>query len=137
MAGYIMNLDNLGALKQYIFNGVYSTKLNLPKGKYWRRQHEGTLADYVTMESKDNIYFFIDRKIYGIGELVSLNRDCKFLNYPGANKPIKYQYNEIKGHLLWDEGEYSVDQRWICIFKPSPHFFKNGIDMDDFLSSNP
>ncbi|MCD6226347.1 MAG: hypothetical protein J7J93_00940 [Candidatus Aenigmarchaeota archaeon] len=137
MAGYIMNLDNLESLKTYIYNGVYSTKISPPSKDKWRKEQEATFADYVTMKPGDNIYFFIKRKIYGIGELVAINNDCKFLNYPDANKPRKYDYNELKNDLLWDEGEYSVNQRWVCIFKPNPYFFKKGIDMDDFLSSNP
>lgn len=137
MAGYIMNLDNLESLKTYISNGVYSTKLSTPHNNIWKRPHEATFADYVTMKPGDNIYFFINRKIYGIGELVAINNDCKFLNYPDANKPKIYEYDELKNDLLWNEGEYSMNQRWICTFKPNPYFFRNGIDMDDFLSSNP
>jgi len=137
MAGYIMNLDNLESLKTYISNGVYSTKLSTPHNNIWKRPHEATFADYATMMPGDNIYFFINRKIYGIGELTAIDNDCKFLNCPDANKPRIYKYNELKNDLLWDEGEHSVNQRWICTFKPKPYFFKNGIDMDDFLSSNP
>lgn len=29
------------------------------------------------------------------------------------------------------------NNRVLCIFRPSPHFFKNGIDMDEVLNSNP
>ncbi len=137
MAGYIFNLDSVDALEKYISNGVYSTKLSQPRNNQWGIHHEATCADYATMKAGDNVYFFIDRKIYGIGELVNINGDCKFLNFPEANKPQKYDYDEVRDRLLWDEGEYSNTQRWLCVFKPSPYFFREGIDMDDVLSSNP
>lgn len=136
MAGYIINLNNEDSLQTYIFNGVYATILSPPKN-YWGKHHEATFADYVSMKPGDNIYFFINRKIYGIGELVTIEDDCKFLNYPKANKPSNYDYNTEKPNLLWDEREYSINQRWLCVFKPSPYFFKLGIDMDEVLSSNP
>ncbi len=136
VAGYIMSLDSIESLEKYIFNGIYSTKLSTPSN-YWKKHHEATFADYATMQPGDNIYFFIKRKIYGIGEIVQVGDDCKFLNYPNANKPFNFTYNDIKNDLLWDEGEHSKDQRWICVFKPNPNFFMNGIDMDEALSSNP
>lgn len=136
MAGYIFSLDNIDSLCLYTQNGVYATKLSSPSG-WWRTSHEGTFADYSTMQTGDNVYFFIKRKIYGIGKLVSLNGDCKFFNFPGAGKPQKFSYQTIKKDLLWDEGEVSVNQRCICIFEPDPSFFKLGIDMDDVLASNP
>jgi len=137
MAGYIFNLDNIESLKLYIDKGVYATKLNPLKNNYWSRQHEGTLADYLTMKSDDSVYFFIDRKIYGIGKLINIHSDCKFSNYPQACFAENFNYVEKKNELLWDEGELSIDQRWLCTFQPSPCFFINGIDMDDVLASNP
>lgn len=136
MAGYICNLDNLEALKTCIENGVYSTKLS-PPTNHWKKHHEGTFADYATMKSGDNIYFFIKRKIYGIGELVNIGDDCKLLNFPNASEPETFDYTEKRINLLWDEGPHSINQRWLCTFKPAPNFFVQGIDMDDVLSSNP
>jgi len=136
MAGYLFNLDKMKSLEMYIRRGIYSTKLSDPAGS-WKRHHEATFADYATMKAGDNIYFFIDRKIYGIGELVNVEKDCKFCNFPGASCPSSVGYSEVKDRLLWDEGEYSNNQRWLCLFKPAPYFFCRGIDMDDVLSSNP
>lgn len=136
MAGYLMNLDSLDSLRLYMRSGVYGTVLSTPADR-WQRPHEATFADYVTMKSGDNIYFFIDRKIYGIGELLSVGSDCKFLNFPNACVPQNFDYDAIRNQLLWDEGSCSINQRWICTFKPSPHFFPKGIDMDDMLASNP
>lgn len=136
IAGYVVNLNSLDSLQAYISNGVYATILSEPKN-HWGVHHEATFADYVTMKPGDNIYFFFNRKIYGIGELVTIGNDCKFLNYPKANMPSNFNYNEEKPNLLWDEGKHSINQRWLCVFKPSPYFFKHGIDMDEVLSSNP
>jgi len=136
MAGYLFNLDKVESLEMYIRGGIYSTKLSDPSG-IWKRHHEATFADYATMKSGDNIYFFIDRKIYGVGELVDVNSYCKFCNFPGASRPLSINYSEVKDNLLWDEGEYSSNQRWLCLFKPAPFFFRSGIDMDDVLASNP
>jgi len=138
MAGYIISLNSLDALRLYIENGVYATKLSPPKG-FWRVHHEGTFADYATMKPNDNIYFFIDRKIYGIGVLVGVGEDgdCKFNNFLEASAPEEFDYASKEDVLLWNEGDFSVNQRWICTFKPDPHFFTLGIDMDDVLASNP
>ncbi len=101
------------------------------------KHHEATFADYATMKEGDNVYFFIIRKIYGVGELVSVGRDCKYCNFPHAGLPQNFEYNSIRNTLLWNEGNFNNNQRWICLFKPAPYFFRNGIDMDDILSSNP
>lgn len=58
MAGYIFNFNNMDSLKKSIVEGVYSTIINLPKSPHWRSQHEGTFADYMTMQEGDNVYFF-------------------------------------------------------------------------------
>lgn len=136
MAGYIFNLDSTESLRLYVTKGVYATKLSTPHGR-WKTHHEATFADYTTMKPGDNVYFFIDRKIYGVGEMVSLKGDCKFSNFPEACIPNAFNYREKRDLLLWDEGNYSKEQRWICVFKPSPYFFTSGIDMDDALASNP
>lgn len=99
--------------------------------------HEGTFGDYFSMKPSDNVYFFIQRKIYGIGELVEINTKCKSLNYPGADIPKNFSYIEKKDQMILDESDNSINNRCICFFKPSPYFFETGIDMDDVLSSDP
>ena len=136
VAGYVINLDSLDSLSLYIKNGVYSTKLKSPSGN-WKRHHEATFADYATMKEGDNVYFFIDRKIYGVGRLVNLHGDCALSNFPQACRPQDYTHHSIRANLLWDEGEHSVNQRWLCTFEPAPHFFMAGVDMDELLASNP
>jgi len=81
--------------------------------------------------------FFFERKIYGIGKLININGSCKFLNYPNANLPNNQNYIDIQNDLLYDNGENSVNNRFICTFEPFPFFFQNGIDMDETLSSAP
>jgi hypothetical protein len=140
MAGYIFNLDSIESLMLYVNNGVYSTKINYP-GNHWKGYQEATFADYATMKAGDNVYFFIDRKIYGIGELVDINGDCKFSNFPllsSVNNPLAISYDEINGESLWSENVPNDKfQPWVCFFKPSPYFFTEGIDMDDVLISDP
>ena len=136
MAGYIMTLDSLESLKRCIFTGTYSTFLSNPKNNSCNKQQEGTFADYFSMKENDNIYFFIKRKIYGIGKLVTINMDCKYLNYFGADSPTIITYSDfINNEPLLPES--SINNRYLCIFRPSPFFFMNGVDMDDALNSNP
>jgi hypothetical protein len=137
MAGYLFGLNSIESLIECINLGVYSTLISSPNNNIWRIQHEGTFADYCSMKEGDNVYFFIERKIYGIGQLININGSCKFLNYPNANIPDNQNYHEIQNELLFDNGPNSVNNRFICTFKPYPFFFQNGIDMDETLSSAP
>lgn len=137
MAGYLISLNRIESLSESINKGVFSTILKIPENLIWREPHEGTAADYVSMKAEDNIYFFTERKIYGVGELVEINEDCTFLNYPGAAQPAEYSYEELRESLLLDIGEESPKCRFLCVFKPSPYFFQAGVDMDEVLSSAP
>lgn len=147
MAGYIMNLNNSDALINCFKTGSYSTKVSLPteysKSKnrtfshYWSNPQEGTLADYSTMKPGDNIYFFIDRKIYGIGILKDINNECVFNNFLHSSAPVIINHSTITSQCLFDFGKDTPHHRWICLFEPSPFFFTKGIDMDDVLASNP
>lgn len=136
MAGYIMTLDSQAALAACAESGVYGTVVGEPNGR-WLKHHEGTLADYATMKPGDNIYFFIERMVYGIGELVDVGGACKHINFPTASSPLPADYDAVGPTLLWDEGPTSTGQRWICTFRAAPYFFSQGVDMDDVLSSNP
>ncbi|WP_294377077.1 hypothetical protein [uncultured Clostridium sp.] len=136
MAGYIIGLSNEKSLKECIETGIYSTNLSAPKNNIWKIHHEGTFADYFGMKEGDNIYFFIDRKIYGIGQLIKIKEDCKYWNYIGAEKPKDYSYDNIKHSMIMNKKE-NINNRCLCIFMPYPKFFSQGIDMDDVLSSNP
>lgn len=136
MAGYIMTIDSLESLDKCIKSGTYSTVLGKPRNGNWGVHHEGTFADYLSMEEGNHIYFFFKRKIYGIGELVNIGDDCKYLNYFKADIPKNYSDDDYsKLSPLLEEG--NTANRCLCLFKPSPYFFKKGIDMDDVLASNP
>jgi hypothetical protein len=137
MAGYLFSLNSIDSLIDCLNRGIYSTLISNPKNNLWRIPHEGTFADYSSMKEGDNVYFFIDRKIYGIGRLVNINGDCKYLNYPTANYPTVQNFQEIQELLLYNNGENSISNRFICTFEPYPYFFQNGIDMDEVLSSAP
>ena len=134
MAGYLITLNSEEALEQCIKTGTYSTILNEPRASKWLTNHEGTFADYLSMKAGDLVFFFIKRKIYGCGILVNVkNVDCKFLNYKEADVPRPNKKETYgKKHLL----PYgSTNNRCFCVFKPCPHFFKEGIDMDEILQN--
>lgn len=137
MAGYIFSLDSINSLRQCIENGVYSTNLTSPRNNTWGVHHEGTFADYLSMKPGDNVYFFIKRKVYGIGKLISIKNECKFLNFPNALQPYNFNNEEINDEMLMKDCNGNTNNRILCIFEPSPNFFLEGIDMDDVLSSNP
>lgn len=137
MAGYIFNLNSNEALIKCIESGVYSTRLSPPVNMNWKAHHEGTFADYFTMKEGDNVYFFIKRKIYGVGEITKLCDLAISMNYPNADIPTNYAYEEIKNEALLNNNPDNLNNRCICFFKPSPIFFSKGVDMDDVLCSNP
>lgn len=142
MAGYMFTLDSIDSLHRCVEDGVYATYITEPRGA-WGVSAEGTFADYATMTEGDNVYFFIDRRIYGIGELVRVGPDCKYENFPGASRPDPIDYEASRSEMLVDSGLRQPEsgssraQRWACVFRPSPFFFVEGVDMDDALSSDP
>ena len=85
MAGYLITLSDEQSLENCIRTGTYSTILNSPRFDSWGGNHEGTFADYLSMNENDLVFFFIKRKIYGCGKLKSISGDCKFLNYQNAD----------------------------------------------------
>ncbi|MCL2360328.1 MAG: hypothetical protein FWC73_00780 [Defluviitaleaceae bacterium] len=138
MAGYLFQIGNkdVDALERCVNSGVYSTIMGTPKG-YWSTPYEATIGDYLSMKAGDNVYFFMGRKIYGIGRLMNIGDSCRYKNYPQASIPKALIYEEIRSDLLWDNGPGSENMRWLCIFEPYPVFFRDGVDMDDLLSSAP
>lgn len=154
MAGYIFNLNDRSALDHCMRKGVYGTIIgNIRYNGTWGITQEGTFADYASMKEGDLVFFFIKRKIYGIGRLKNLHidgnaTDCKFLNYPNADKPFNFKWHNVPflrsvnphQSFMWSTGPFldKVDfhQRFICVFEPYPGFYEEGIDMDDALVSN-
>lgn len=132
MAGYLITLSDEQSLENCIRTGTYSTILNSPRFDSWGGNHEGTFADYLSMNENDLVFFFIKRKIYGCGKLKSINGDCKFLNYQNADQPAGDTEDNYREHLL----QYgSSKNRCFCLFEPAPCFFKEGVDMDEVLQS--
>lgn len=130
-----MTLNSLDSLKECIRNGTYSTNLSEPNRK-WKTHHEGTFADFLSMKSGDNIYFFIKRKIYGIGTIKNIKTDCKFLNYIGADEPAAYTDKDyIEGNPMLENA--TAKNSCFCTFELTPYFFRNEVDRDDALNSNP
>lgn len=138
MAGYVITMRSIEDIKNCIEKGIYSTEIrHKPSENIWRKQHEGTFADYLSMKAKDHIYFFSDRFLYGIGELVNIGGDCKFLCYQHADDPLvpKDRSEYKKCRPLIDS--FSESNRCMCLFRPTPQFFLKGVDMDAVLNSNP
>ena len=139
MAGYIMTLgaiddgtfdsfegstkqkENLMkeyALKNCVRDGIYATYIGQKSGG----SYLGTRADYLGMRPGDNIYFFFNRCIYGIGEIVGIEDNAVFTH---SNVEPLYDFDD------------NDKCPFFCLFKASPFFFKQGVDMDDVLSSKP
>lgn len=136
MAGYIFSFDSLNSLREVVASGVYSTNLNIP-GNDWRREHEGTFADYFSMKAGDNVYFFHRRKIYGIGQLINIAGNCVYLNFPSADRLTSISFEDVQSQMILSESEANLNNRFICTFVGTPFLFENGVDIDEVLASNP
>ena len=139
MAGYLFTFGDEPSLFESIKRGSYSTLMN-PK---WNDTVASTLGDYVTMRPGDSVYFFSKRTIYGIGEIVAVTAETVAAEtYEGASLKPKVEYafinlnSIVENPVVTTEGGEKV-KRWVITFKPSPHFFTTGIDMDDLLLSDP
>lgn len=135
--GYVFNLDSAEARLACTRDGVYGTVLPKQPGSFWSIPSESTLADFATMKPGDNVYFFHDRYLFGVGALTPVDGAVVHLNFPHAGEPKSFEYESIRSSLLYDQGPQAVRQRWICTFRPDPAFFTQGVDMDDVLSSVP
>lgn len=113
-------------------NGYYSTNLSPNNSERWSKSKISTFADYFSMRSGDYIFFFSQRKIYGVGELTNLDglNDCKFWAYKDASNPK----TELVTEPLFDD--IKIENRCICFFKPIK-YFSHPIDMDEALTTYP
>ena len=113
--------------------GYYSTNLPVNIGtQKWSKTKTATFADYYSMCTGDYIFFFFNRKIYGVGELIGIgdSKDCKYWSYKDANIPI----TQTKTFPIIDNVE--LENRCICFFKPIK-YFSYAIDMDEALTTYP
>lgn len=136
MAGYIFTLNSLESLKEIAQSGVYSTNLKIPQNT-WGPHHEGTFADYLSMKAGDNVYFFHQRKIYGIGRLIDVAGSCVHLNFPGADQPNSDSFNVLQNQMILNDSTENLNNRFICTFEGGPFLFEKGVDMDEVLASQP
>lgn len=114
-------------------NGYYSTILPTNVNvKKWSKPKTATFADYYSMREGDYIFFFFNRKIYGVGKLINLDslHDCKFWAYKDANKPTT---STVSSALF--EG-IKLENRCLCFFEPV-NYFPHAIDMDEALTTYP
>lgn len=140
MAGYLFTFSDFESLEECVKIGFYSPIMS----QNWSIAAASTLADFITMKPGDNVYFFSKRMVYGVGEITEIEPGVTVAeNYPNASLPISKQLkaenkrNNIMRTLEKKKLPEDKVQRWIITFKPSPDIFKNGVDMDDLLSSNP
>lgn len=141
MAGYIFAIgahnekEVRDIISKSASQGIYSPRVML--NNTHPLAFEGTFCDFLSMKAGDNVYFFAKRKVYGIGKLANVGKDCKYCNYKKASNLEAYTYEKIQDDLLVDYGKESPDYRWICCFKSDPCFFETGIDIDEILTYKP
>lgn len=147
MAGYFVVLGDIKDENQDIIksardilselcqHGIYSTNLFVKEGaRKWSKPKVATFADYFGMKKDDYIFFFSERKIYGVGKLVNIGEDCKYWSYKGANLPRTYTEEEIKDNRL--SNYIKPENRCLCFFEPVL-FYPHAIDMDEALMAYP
>ena len=134
MAGFLFAMKSMDDIEECIRSGVYSTYVS----GSWNRTTYSTLGDYFSMKPGDNIYFFNQRKIYGIGEIRSFGDEVTVINnYKDDSEFTTNNRNtSLLRHRTNDSGRGKV-QRWVINFTPAPAFYEIGVDMDDLLDSNP
>lgn len=109
------------ALEKCFEGGIYSARCSESGAPFI-----GTLADYLGMKEGDDIFFFKDRTIYGIGKLVKLaGVDCRFRISPADREEPLTDVKDKKTHPF------------VCVFKSDPFFFRVGVDMDEVLMFSP
>jgi hypothetical protein len=134
---------------------VFGPLLNIPgednNASGWTAQMVGTFADLATIEAGDKVFFFKNKTLYGIGEVISpADREESPLlqNAPGALRPEPIDGTSPDGEESSSSSSgasngsalYTGDDwqkvRAVVPFRGSPAFFKQGIDMDHLLGSN-
>ncbi len=141
-AGFLFTLNNgsseedvFAAIHSCVEHGYYSTLVNPKWNGFTAAPLTSTLGDYINMKPGDNVYFFGKRRVYGIGEIVDAfgTGEGAFEVSKGSSSP---EFVPAE-HSITTINKTERTERWAIIFKPSPLFFFDGIDMDDLLQSNP
>lgn len=124
MAGYLFSVDSSTSIEDVITKGVYMTLMS----PGWRRETEATLGDYATLNVGDNVYFFQKRNVYGIGKVIEIKPSVAvFENRSDATTGRACDVNTKEDKIC----------RWGIAFQGAPVFFRNPVDMDDLLNSEP
>ena len=144
MAGYIFTVSKEGwdAFCENDLRGGFFTPFTIPvtaqdmkptTRKSRNKILAATFGDMVTMKPGDNVYFLSNRKIYGIGTTVQIGPDCKYDNYSSSSALFPDCQINPNDYLTTE----NTRARWVCLFAPTPFFFKKGADMDDVLRFRP
>ena len=138
MPGYIMNLSSRESLEAYVRSGAYGTIIKRPRRGFWSTPAEMTLADYLTMRPGDLIFFFLKRQIYGVGRLIGFPVEGEhwvaLCNFPGSSSAHEPPPGNPEAYLWRENGEENI--RWVVFFEHAPHFFAQGLDMDEVLQAD-
>lgn len=132
MAGYIFTMDSIESIVECFEKGVYSTYVS-PR---WGKIKYATFADYLAMKPGDNVYFFTERMVYGIGEIVNFADSTTVINnYPSIqSNVVNTKHTTLNPAPAREDNKV---RQWVIRFVPSPYFYKQGIDMDTLLESDP
>ena len=73
MKGYIFALGPYGDVERIVHSGLFGT-IQRPEiiGGNQEIVFLATTADYLTMAPGDKVFFFQNRKIYGVGEVIDI-----------------------------------------------------------------
>ena len=138
MAGYIMTLSaSESEIARQTGTTINEKKKKAKYQKYLDIVNEGIYAtlikntrtktvveaDFLGMKPGDNIYFFFDCNIYGVGTIKSFGRDATVFKNDSEN-----QVKELLSPELFP---------FIISFESDPIFFRKGVDTDDILNASP
>lgn len=136
MKGYIFAVGEGTDPRQILGRGVHGVRMS--RKASWSGPMLATLADHTTIRPGDLAFFFQERNIYGVGEIID--------PFAGA-PPTRGVVTNYAQALLADGHAAStaeaaigpgLDPAWeeirlVIPFVPAPAFFSVGIDMDEVL----
>jgi hypothetical protein len=156
MPGFIFTLresseNTKRVLQQALLSGAFAYEIQDTK-KIGAGALSGTLADFCSVCNGDNIYFFENRKIYGVGVIETSeesplpayqNFGCAYL-WPANPKNIKESNIPApREYLMSTQATHGFLTPWLVFFSAYAFdgkengFFRNGVDMDDVLEYKP
>jgi len=138
MAGVIINLSGAEARERYSTGGAYSYRqARRDEGRAgWGTAQEMAIADYLALAAGDLVFFFENRRIFGVGRIVRMPATTRAVL---CNYAASWDLSRRPGApYLWeDEPEDDLaDHPFVVFFEPEPAWFREGIDMDEALASD-